>query len=110
MQFIDEKDHRPAESCTPSGPPSTALRIRRDTSLQLSARHIEGDDALVLERLGNIPANDSLRKPFDNRSLSDARLADQDGIIFRSAERTWMTRRISSSRPMTGSSFPAPQV
>ena len=29
------------------------------------------------------------------------------GLFFVRRDRTWMTRRISSSRPMTGSSLPA---
>ena len=69
---------------------------------------VERDDPLVLEPLGHVAADDPLGEALDDGRLADAGLADQDRVVLGPARlRTWMTRRISSSRPMTGSSLPA---
>ena len=67
---------------------------------------VERDHPLVLQPLRHVAAHDPLRQPFDDRRLADARLADQTGLFFVRRESTWITRRISSSRPITGSSLP----
>ena len=46
-------------------------------------RKVQSDDALRAQHFGHIARDDSLREPFDDGRLADARLADQDGIIFR---------------------------
>ena len=46
-------------------------------------RHVERQHALVLQRLRHFAIDDPLRQAFDDRSLADARLADQDGIVLR---------------------------
>jgi len=43
---------------------------------------------------------------FHHRGLADARSPIRTGCFLVRRLRTWMTRRISSSRPITGSSFP----
>ena len=43
---------------------------------------VEGDQALVLELLRHIAADDALRQPFDDGGLADARLADQRWIVL----------------------------
>ena len=45
--------------------------------------HVERDDALVLERLGNVAAHDALRETLDDGRLADARLADEHRVVFR---------------------------
>ena len=69
--------------------------------------HVERPRALSLQPLGDVAGDDPLCEPLDDRGLAYARLADQDGVVLRPPERTWITRRTSSSRPMTGSSLPA---
>ena len=44
---------------------------------------IERDQPLVLQLLGNIAADDSLRQPLDDGRLADARFADQRRIVLR---------------------------
>ena len=44
--------------------------------------HVERDDALVLEPFGNVAAHDALGEPFDDGGLADARLADEDRVVF----------------------------
>ena len=44
-------------------------------------------------------------RPRRSRSY-DAGVADQHRVVLGPLERTWIARRISSSRPITGSSFP----
>jgi hypothetical protein len=45
-------------------------------------------------------------RPFGDGGLADAGFADQHRIVLGAADSTWMVRRISSSRPITGSSLP----
>ena len=44
---------------------------------------------------------------LDDRGLADARLTDKDRLFLVRRLSTWMTRRISLSRPTTGSSLPS---
>lgn len=46
------------------------------------ARHIEGDDALILHLLGNKALMNRFGKPFGNGGLTDTRFTDQDGVVF----------------------------
>ena len=46
---------------------------------------IQRHDPLALQRLGNITRNDASRQTLDDCGLSNARLADQDGIVFGAA-------------------------
>ncbi len=43
---------------------------------------IERHEMLVAQRLGDVPVHDALRQPFDDRRLTDPRLADQDGVVL----------------------------
>ena len=47
--------------------------------------HIERHDTLVFEALGDVAANDTLGEPLRDRRLSDSRLADENGVVLRSA-------------------------
>ena len=47
--------------------------------------HVEGDDALVLEPLRHVAADDALGQPLDDGRLADARLADQDRVVLGAA-------------------------
>ena len=46
---------------------------------------VHGDDALVLEGLGDVSADDATGQAFDDRRFTDAGLADEDGIVLRTA-------------------------
>ena len=46
---------------------------------------VERDDALVLQRLGDVAFDDAPREPFDDRGLADARLADEHRVVLRAA-------------------------
>jgi hypothetical protein len=67
---------------------------------------IHGHEPLVLERFGHVAAHDAPGQALGNRRLAHARFADEHRIVFVRRVSTCMTRRISSSRPMTGSIFP----
>ncbi len=43
---------------------------------------VERDDALVLEPLGHVAADDALGEALDDGRLADARLADQDRVVL----------------------------
>ena len=47
--------------------------------------HVEGEHLLVLQALRHVALHDAVRQPFDDRSLADARLADQHGIVLGAA-------------------------
>jgi hypothetical protein len=67
------------------------LQDRLEPLLELAAElrprderpQVERDDALVLERLGHVPAHDALRDPLDDGGLADAGLADEHGVVLR---------------------------
>src|SRR5262249_32968354 len=44
--------------------------------------HVEGDDPLVLEPLGNVPANDSASEALDNGGLAHAGLAHEHRAVL----------------------------
>ena len=48
-------------------------------------RQVEDDDALVHQDFRDVSVDDALREPFDDRRLADARLAEENRIVFRSA-------------------------
>ena len=88
MQFINEQD-------------DLALRVfdflqhSFQTIFELAAilrasqhgSEIEADHTFVLQNLGNIAGDDSLGETLDDGGLSDPRLADEYGIIFRPARK-----------------------
>ena len=43
------------------------------------------DEALVLQRLGDVAAHDALRDALDDGGLADAGLADEHGVVLRAA-------------------------
>ena len=69
--------------------------------------HVEGEHRPVAQPLRHVPLHDALSEPLDDRRLADARLADQHRVVLLLRERIWIVRRISVSRPITGSSRPA---
>src|SRR5207253_8933199 len=44
--------------------------------------HVERDDALVLEALGDVARDDAAGEPFDDRGLADAGLADEHRVVL----------------------------
>ncbi len=47
--------------------------------------HVERDDFLFLQTLGNIAADDALRQALDDGGLADAGLADEHRVVLRAA-------------------------
>ena len=62
------------------------LQALLELAPELGARdqgtEVEPDDALVLERLRDVAADDPLREALDDGRLADARLADQDRVVL----------------------------
>src|SRR5205085_70101 len=66
------------------------LQHRLEPLLELAAvlrageqeRHVEDEDALVLERIGHLAGDDALRQALDDRRLADAGLADQHRVVL----------------------------
>jgi len=92
----------------------TALSTALSRSLELAAVLGAGDEramsratiALVLQPLGDVAAHDALGQPSTIAVLPTPGGPISTGLFLVRRERIWMDARISSSRPMTGSSFP----
>ena len=86
MHLVDEEENLPLGLCN-------LVEYRLEAFLKLTAEfrardecaHVERVERLVLQRLGHIPRYDAAGKPFDNRRLADARLADQHWVVLRAA-------------------------
>ena len=83
VELIDEQDHT-------AGRRLHLAEDRLETVLELptilcagnQGPQIEGDDAFVAERLGDVRLHDPQRQPLGDRRLADARLADEDRVVF----------------------------
>ena len=62
---------------------------------------------LLSSDVRDVAGDDPLGQALGDRGLADAGLADQGRVVLRRRDRIWMTRSISFSRPMTGSSLSA---
>ena len=70
--------------------------------------HVEREDRLVAQSFGHVAAHDALGQALDDGRLADARARrSAPGCSWSCGDRIWTTRRISASRPITGSSLPA---
>jgi len=86
VELVDEQDHAAFAVLD-------LLEDRLETLLELAAElgpgddraEVERDDALVLERLGDVASDDPLREPLGNGGLADARLADQHRVVLGAA-------------------------
>jgi hypothetical protein len=82
-----------------------------ELATELGARderaEVERDDALVLEPSGRRRGRSAGRGPRRWPVLPTPGSPMSTGLFLVRRDRTWITRRISSSRPMTGSSRPA---
>jgi hypothetical protein len=67
---------------------------------------VERPDALALQPFGDVAGDDPLREPSAIAVLPTPGSPISTGLFFVRRESTWITRRISSSRPTTGSSLP----
>ena len=86
MQLVDEEDDASVGIFD-------FLQNRLQTLFEFAAEfrarnqraHVERDDYLVFQALGNVARDDAQGEAFDDRGLADARLADEDGVVLRSA-------------------------
>ena len=68
---------------------------------------VEREQPPALERVGHVAVDDALRQALDDGGLADAGSPISTGLFLVRRDSTWTTRRISASRPMTGSSLPS---
>src|SRR5204863_40405 len=127
VQLVDEQDHLTLRFGDLAQHGLEAiLELAAVLAARDQRADVERDQTAVLERLGNVAGDDALREPFGDRRLADARLADQrrvvlgaprqngpalvgepgvgktainTGLFLVRRDSTWITRRISSSRP-----------
>ena len=83
VELVDEKDDAPLrrEDLVLDG-----LEPFFELTAKLGARdhfaHLEKQDALIGERVGNFGAHDALGETFDDDRLADAGLADEHRVVF----------------------------
>ena len=83
VQLVDERDDL-------AGSVGDLLEHRLEPLLELAAvlgagdhrRQVEGDDALVLQALGDVAVGDAPGEALDDRRLADAGLADQHRVVL----------------------------
>jgi hypothetical protein len=90
------------------------LQHRLEALLELAAvlgagdqrAHVEREDGLVAQRLGHVAAHHACASPSTIAVLPTPGSPIRTGLFLVRRERMRITRRISSSRPITGSSLP----
>ena len=108
VQLVDEEDDLALRApAPPSARPSGAPRTRRGTwrpatSAPMSSATIR----LSFRPSGTSPRTMRWARPSTMAVLPTPGSPISTGLFLVRRESTWMTRRISSSRPMTGSSLP----
>ena len=86
MKLVDKKQDLPVA-------PLDLVQNRLEAFLKLAAEfctgdqsaHVQGEDGLVLEALGDVLAHDPLGQALDNGRLAHAGLTDQNGVVLRLA-------------------------
>jgi hypothetical protein len=86
VQLVEERDDLPLALLD-------LLQHRLEPLLELPAvlragdhgGQVQRDDALAAQRVGHVALDDAAGQPLDDRGLADARLADQDGVVLRTA-------------------------
>src|SRR5262249_18696437 len=68
---------------------------------------VERNDLLAAQDLGHVVGGDLLGRPSTMAVLPTPASPMSTGLFLVRRDRIWSTRRISRSRPITGSSFPA---
>ena len=90
---------------------STALRRSSNSPRYLApadqGAHVEGEDGLVAQPLGTSPRTIRPARPSTMAVLPTPGSPISTGLFLDLRDRIWTTRRISASRPITGSSLPA---
>ena len=107
VQLVDEEDHRALASEISF---STAFSRSSNSPRYFGAgdqrADVERDHAAVAQRLGHVAETMRWARPSTIAVLPTPGSPIRTGLFFVRRERTWITRRISSSRPITGSSLP----
>ncbi len=83
VEFVDEGDDLPVGVVD-------LLEDRLEPFLELAAvfgtgderGEVESDEALVLERVGDVPRDDALGEAFHDRRLADAGFTDEDRVVL----------------------------
>ena len=84
VELVDEEDDLPVRLLD-------LLEDGLEALLELAAvlragdhrAEVERDDALVLQRLGDVARDDAAGEPLDDGGLADARVADEDRVVLR---------------------------
>ena len=83
MHLIDEEDDLPftLENLLHHGL-QPLLELASELRPRQEGSHVQGEDSLVLQRVGNIAVDDSLGQPLDDSGFSNPRLADEGRVVL----------------------------
>ena len=84
----------------------SAPRTRPVLGAGQQAGHVQHQHLLALQGFRHLAVDDALGQAFDDGGLADPGSPISTGLFLVRRCRIWMARRISSSRPITGSSLP----
>jgi hypothetical protein len=108
VQLVEERDDLPVGAADLL---EDALEPLLELAAVLRAGHhraeVERDQLLVAQRLGHVAGHDPLGQALDDRGLADAGSPISTGLFLVRRDSTCTTRRISASRPITGSILPS---
>src|SRR5437867_1537515 len=82
MQLVDENDRILGLADFVHHSLQTLLELPAILRTRHHGGKVQGDDPLVLERLGDLVLHDPLGQPFGDRGLPDPRFADQDRVVL----------------------------
>src|SRR3954451_14413611 len=85
VDLVDEQDDVAAGADLLEDLLQPLLEVTAVTRAGDERAEVEGVELLVLERLGHLALDDRLGQPLDDGGLADARLADEDGVVLRTA-------------------------
>ena len=85
MDLVDEEDDVAASADLLEDLLEAFLEVTTVARTGDQRAHIKAVDLLVLDGFGHVTGNDCLSEAFDNCGLTDARLADQNGVVLRAA-------------------------
>ena len=109
VQLVDEQDVSPRRlvDLASGAALSRSSNSPRYLVPATSAPRSRATSCLFFRPSGHVAVDDALGEALDDRGLAHARLADEHRVVLGAARTApGSTRRISSSRPMTGSSLP----
>ena len=85
VQLVDEQNHVASVGHFAQHGLESLLELAAELRAGHQSAHVERDEPPILQAFGHVGVDDPQGKPLGDGRLAHARLADQDGIVFRPA-------------------------